>query len=308
MKGRFFKFSSQIQLCGRVILSILALYGAFWALPQSPSAEPLKGFPIDLFGKYDQYAPTGDIQRFDGESLKWDIDFLFFEKAATAEVKFFKNKGYYESVLVAETKGVVGFFTSYRKHYYHSIFEVTEDGKRIRTRRFERQVINGDDVERTTHILDYGARSHFWFKYKNEKIIENKREDIPEGVFFDDVLAAFYNFRNGVYGDVDKGKKFRIDTIPDKSMKDIRVYVHTDREKKHHSGNGDNQNEYLITITIPKDVFKTETGELVFWTSKHLVPLETTIKDYLLLGDLHGVFSGGVFRGTNEVAKAKPNK
>lgn len=308
MKGRFLKISSLIQLFGRIILAILAVQGSFWALPEIPSAEPLKSPLINLLGEYDQFASTGDIRRFDGETLKWEIDFLFFEKAATAEVKFLKKKGHYESTLVAETKGVVGFFTSYRKHYYHSVFEITEDGKRVRTSRFERQVIIGDDVERTTHILDYGARAHFWFRYENDKLVEQDREDIPEGVYMDDVLAAFYNFRNGVYGDVGKGKKYRIDTIPDKSMKDIKVYVHTDQEKKNHSDNGEDQSEYLITITIPKDVFKTKTGQLVFSTSRHLVPLETTVKDYVLLGDLHGVFSGGVHKGTNEVAKALPKQ
>jgi len=288
----------------------MVFWVALWASLGTPWADSKKGTPITPLGQYDQYAPTGDIQRFEGETLKWEIDFLFFPKAATAEVSFYKEKERFESTLLAETKGVVGFFTSYRKHYYHSVFDITEDGQRVRTSRFERKVIIGDDVERTTHILDYDARSHFWFKYKNQKLIEQDREDIPEGVFFDDVLAAFYNFRNGVYGSVDPGKKYVINTIPDESMKDIKVYVHTNEEKKQlaDNGNGGNPNHLLIKITIPKDVFKTKTGELVFWTSNHLIPLETTVKDYVLLGDLHGVFSGGVFKGNNEVAKATPKK
>ena len=304
MNGRFLTSEPTARHPNRMGLVALLLVLVLWGAPSALFAEPPEGTAISTLGEYDLYAPSGDIRRFGGETLKWDIDFLFFSKAATAEVHFYEKNGHYEATLLSETKGVVGFFTSYRKHFYKSVFDVTEDGQRVRTRSFERKVIIGDDVERTTHILDYGTRSHFWFKYKNEKLVENKMEDIPEGVFFDDILAAFYNFRNGVYGDVDKGKKYVINTIPDKSMKDIKIYVHTDGEKENHSDNGNNQIEYLITITIPKDVFKTESGELIFWTSKHLIPLETTIKNYILLGDLHGLFSGGLFKSNNELAKA----
>jgi len=49
----------------------------------------------------------------------------------------------------------------------------------------------------------------------------------------------------------------------------------------------------LLNVLIPKDVFKTQTGEMIFWTSKHYIPLETTIKDFILLGDLHAKLARG---------------
>jgi hypothetical protein len=47
----------------------------------------------------------------------------------------------------------------------------------------------------------------------------------------------------------------------------------------------------LLNIIVPKEIFKTETGELMVWSSKHYVPIETTVKDYILLGDLHVRFT-----------------
>ena len=47
----------------------------------------------------------------------------------------------------------------------------------------------------------------------------------------------------------------------------------------------------LLNIIVPKEIFKTETGELMVWSSKHYVPIETTVKDYILLGDLHARFT-----------------
>jgi hypothetical protein len=49
--------------------------------------------------------------------------------------------------------------------------------------------------------------------------------------------------------------------------------------------------EMLLNIIVQKEIFKTKTGELMVWSSKHYVPIETTVKDYILLGDLHARFT-----------------
>jgi hypothetical protein len=265
---------------------------------------------INKMGEYGLYLPQGDIRRFNGETLKWDIDFLFFKNSASVEVRFFKEENTYQSTLMAETKGFVGFFTAYRKHFYQAKFDIVDNGNRVRTQRFIRKVIVGDRVEATSHILDYNTRTHFYMDYINDELQDQDREDIPKEIYFDDILAAFYNFRNEVYGKVKKGQGYYINTIPEKSMKAIQVYIYTEKEKREIANNDalKPQNEYLMKIKIPKDVFKTKDGELIFWTSKHLIPLETTIKDYILLGDLSGQFQGGVFPGANDVAEVTKEK
>jgi hypothetical protein len=274
----------------------LPLLSAFYPTLSEISGTQKTSTFISKQGKYSSFIPKGDIRRFAGEILTYDIDFLFFEKAAIAKVRFYEYKGKYFSTLSAETKGVVGFFTNYRKHYYKSSFDIVDQGRRVQTNKFERDVINGKEKERTAHFLDYTSRTHFWFLFSGGELKKRSRDPIPEGVVFDDILAVFYNFRNGVYGDLKKGKTYKMDTIPDLSMKSITTYISTEKEQEQFriQEQRTKNNEMLLKATIPKDVFKTETGELVFWTSNHYIPLETTIKDYLLLGDLHGKLSSGI--------------
>ena len=292
-----------------IILLALGLFmlllSAFYPILAAISGPLKTSALINAQGEYPSFTPKGDIRRFAGETLTYDIDFLFFEKAATAKVSFYEYKGKYFATLSAETKGLVGFFTNYRKHYYKSSFNIIDQGRRVQTSKFERNVINGKEKERTVHFLDYLSRTHFWFLFSGGELKERSRDLIPEEVIYDDILAFFYNFRNGVYGDLKKGGTYKIDTVPEKSMKNITTYISTEKEQEPEvssrsivqeviNENRVKNNEMLLKVTIPKDVFKTETGELVFWASSHYIPLETTIKDYLLLGDLHGKLTSGI--------------
>jgi len=274
----------------------MPLISAFYPILSDISGPLQTSSQINAQGEYASFKPKGDIRRFAGETLTYDIDFLFFEKAATAKVRFFEYKGKYFSTLSAETKGIVGFFTNYRKHHYKSAFNIVDGKQRVQTKKFERDVVIGQEKERTVHFLDYTSRTHFWFLFNGGDLKDRSRDLIPEGVVFDDILAFFYNFRNGVYGDLEKGGTYKINTVPEKSMKTITTYISTEEEQEQFRIEEERakNNEMLLKVTIPKDVFKTETGELVFWSSNHYIPLETTIKDYLLLGDLHGKLTSGI--------------
>ena len=274
---------------------ILPMLGPFIPGFAEFSGPPKNSSIITPFGEYTSFSPRGDIRRFAGETLYYDIDFLFFKKAASAEVKFYEYKGKYFAALSAETKGILGFFTNYRKHYYKSSFDIVDKGRRVRTRKFERFVINGEIEERTVHFLDYISNKDFWFLFQSGELITSQKDPIPEGVVYDDILAVFYNFRNGVYGDLKKGKTYKIDTIPDLSMKNVTAYINTEKEQEQFRIEEDRpkNSELLLNVLIPKDVFKTQNGEMFFWTSKHYIPLETTIKDYILLGDLHAKLARG---------------
>lgn len=78
-------------------------------------------------GLYDDFFSKGDIRRFNGEVLHFDISFLWFKKAASAYVRFFHENGKYHSILEAETKGIIGWFTDYRKHLYKADFEILDN-------------------------------------------------------------------------------------------------------------------------------------------------------------------------------------
>ncbi|MBT3367519.1 MAG: DUF3108 domain-containing protein [Nitrospina sp.] len=248
--------------------------------------------PITL-GEYKGFYPEGKITRFSGESLYYDISFLWFKNAASAKVSFFEEHGKYFSVLEASTKGFVGFFTSYRKHFYKTEFEIIDNGKKLRPRTFLRQVIIGDQVEGTQHRFDYAKRLHTWEKHLNGEKVKTDQEEIPSESAFNDILTSFYNVRNSIYGKLKKGQKFKIKTIPEKGHDEISVHIWSEKaqEKFRIEEAREPGEELLINIVVPKEIFKSETGELMVWTSKHYVPVETIVKDYILLGDLHARFT-----------------
>lgn len=245
----------------------------------------------ETLGLYDSFQTEGDIRRFAGETIYFDISFLWFKNAAMAKISFLEENGHYYSILEAQTKGFVGWFTTYRKHVYKAYFDIVDGGKRVRSSRFDRSVIVGDHAESVDHLINYITRKHTWSRTPSREA-ENKSEDIPDRVVFDDILATFYNFRNGVYGKLEKGAEFKVFTIPEKGVNTLLIQIKNDRETKAaqlEEGRHGND-ELLLRVVIPKELFKTKNGELYFWGSKHFVPLETTVKEYILLGDLHAKF------------------
>lgn len=244
-------------------------------------------------GEYSSFKPEGDIRRFAGEVLHYDISFLWFNNAANAIVGFYEKDGTYYSYLEAKTKGFIGFFTAYRQHIYQTNFEVVDGGNRVRAIKFMRKVIEGGNIEKSEHFFDYAVREHRWVHYENEEMTESNKEEIPAGVNFDDVLTAFYNFRNGVYGAVKKGSRYTVNTIPEKGNDEILVHVREiEEEEKIRTEQGRKPgDEILIDLLVPKNIFKSKSGRLRFWSSKHLIPIESKVKDYILLGDLHAVLN-----------------
>jgi hypothetical protein len=244
-------------------------------------------------GKYPGFKASGDITRFEGETLYYDISFLWFNNAASAKVQFLKERGKYYSTLEASTKGFVGFFTSYRKHFYKTEFEVIDDGKSLRPISFLRQVTIGDQSEITRHQFNYITQKHTWSKFSNDKEIKSGFDNIPFDHSFHDILTAFYNVRNGSYGPLTKGHQFKIKTIPEKGHDEISVYISSEQEEEVFRAveEREKKDELLLNIIVPKEIFKSKTGELMVWSSSHYIPVETTVKDYIFLGDLHAKFT-----------------
>jgi Protein of unknown function (DUF3108) len=256
-------------------------------------------------GQYASFQPEGDIRRFSGETLYFDVSFLWFKNAATAFVGFYEKNGSYYAYLDAKTKGFVGFFTAYRRHIYQANFEIIDGGKRVRAKKFMRKVIEGGNVERADHFFDYQTREHRWSQYKNGDLEESGKEKIPTETNFDDVLTAFYNFRNGVYGPIRKGEKYTIKTIPEKGNGEIAIHVR-DIEEENNGRKEDGRkpgDDLLVDILVPKSIFKTKSGKIRLWASNHYIPLESTVKDYIFLGDLHAIFKKRVDQKSEKTRK-----
>ncbi len=288
-----------------IILLFLVLCG--WgpvlslAFSEAVKTDPT-GQAIDQLGKFDSFAVNGDIRRFAGETLTYKIDFMIFSNAGEAQISFYEENGQFKCLLVAETKGFVGFLTSYVKHIYKSSFYIVDGGKKLYTATFEREIIVGGERERIFHAMDYASLRHHWFVYKNDELIRQFNKPLSENARLDDVLGAFYNFRNAAYGKIETGRSYHIPTFWPKedqpeTEKKISIYVPTESEQRIYEeaeGAGEMEgSQQLMKVKVPSDLFKTKKGELYFWTSEHLIPLEAIYKDFILFGDLHFRFSGG---------------
>ncbi|UCD72329.1 MAG: DUF3108 domain-containing protein, partial [Syntrophobacterales bacterium] len=153
---------------------------------------------------------------FQGEELRYRISFLWFRRAAVGRILFEKGEGNhdYRATLKGKTSGVIGWLTRYRRDIYTSYMELIDGGKRLRSIRFEEDVVIGRKVRKRIVLFDYRTGTLIKSRVNRKGIYKRSEENIPEGITYDDFLTAFYNFRWGVYGEIQRGKRYRIPTIP----------------------------------------------------------------------------------------------
>jgi hypothetical protein len=225
------------------------------------------------------------------ESLHYDISFLWFKKAAEGKITFTKGdeNNRYIATLEAETLGFIGFITNYRKYVYISHITYDEELKRLISIKFERIEIVEKKVWKSLNFMDYNARKLTWRSFFMENQIKETVEEIPRDIIYEDILSAFFNFRFGFFGNIEKGKEYMLKGIPNKGVVDYFIHVSSPEEEianKRKLGieNGDG---YLFLIKIPKVIFRSK-GIVWVWFNKDLLPLAATVEDAVILGDITG--------------------
>jgi hypothetical protein len=115
-------------------------------------------------------------------------------------------------------------------------------------------------------------------------------EEIPSGMVYDDFITASYNFRYGVYGDIEKGRKYTVATFPKKgpSSYEVRIASKEEEEKKRKSEKFKYGKEYLVKLFLDPEVTHSKEGLIEGWLSKELYPTEGTIKSVKFFGDVKG--------------------
>jgi hypothetical protein len=229
---------------------------------------------------------------FEGEELHYEIGFWIFKKVALGKLIFKEmgEKGRYLAILQGETLGVFGWVARYRVDTYRSIMEEIEGGRRLRSLSFEEDVKIGSKLRRRTHFFDYSKRK--WIKVRQGKDGTPVRteEEIPLGMIYDDFVTASYNFRYGVYGEIERGKKYTVPTFPKKgpSSYEVKLASKEEEEKKRKSERIKEGKEYFVKLSLDAEVTHSKEGLIEGWLSKELYPIEGTIKDVILFGDVKG--------------------
>ncbi len=238
-------------------------------------------------------AGKGSIgELFKGEDLLYEIGFGLFKRVAMGKLTFkeMEKKGRYLSTLQAETVGLVGWVSRYRVDTYRSVMEEIDGGNRLRSLTFEEDVKIGSTLRRKTHLFDYQRGRWIQTKRNKRGYIERSEEEIPPGKIYDDFLTASYNFRYGVYGEIERGKKYMVATFPRKGALhyEVRVAPKEEEEKKKRSERLKDKKEYFVRLLLDPEVTHSKEGLIEGWLSKELYPLEGAIKDVILFGDVRG--------------------
>ncbi len=229
---------------------------------------------------------------FKGEELVYEIGFWLFRKAALGKLSFKKMeaKGHYMATVQAETLGVLGWLTRYRIDTYRSEMEEIDQGRRLRSVSFEEDVKIGSKLRKKVHFFDYQKRKWIQFRRTRAGVMERSEEEIPPGMVYDDFLTASYNFRYGVYGEIKRGTRYTVATFPRKgpSSYEVRVAGREEEEKKKRSEKLKDGKEFCVQLVLDPEITHSRTGLIEGWLSKDFYPMEGTIKDVILFGDVKG--------------------
>ena len=234
--------------------------------------------------------PIGEF--FFGEELEYEIGFWLLKRAAIARASFqrVEGKDQFLGTIQGETQGVLGWLARYRVDTYRSTMEVVEGGTRLRSLCFEEEVRIGTKVRRKIHLLDYAGRKWTTKKLRKNGTWEIKEEPIPEGMVYDDFITAAYNFRYGVYGPVERGRVYRVATFPRKGATsyEVRVVEKREEEKMRRAGTSKDGKDLFAKLFLDPEVTHSKDGLIEGWLTEDLYPIEGTIKDVIIVGDIRG--------------------
>jgi len=231
---------------------------------------------------------------FKGEELEYEIGVWIFKRVALGKLTFveMEKKGRYRATLQAETLGILGWVARYRVDTYRSTMEEIDGGRRFRALSFEEDVKIGGTLRRRTHLFDYQKRK--WIRMRRKDgTMERTEEEIPPGMVYDDFLAASYNFRYGVYGEIERGRKYVVPTFPKKgpTSYEVRVVSKEEEEKKRRSEKVKDGKEFFVKLFLDPEITHSKEGLIEGWLSKELYPMEGTVRDVILFGDVKGTLT-----------------
>jgi hypothetical protein len=229
---------------------------------------------------------------FKGEELAYEIGVWIFKRVALGKLTFIEleKKGHYMATLQAETLGVLGWVARYRVDTYRSTMEEIEGGRRLRALSFEEDVKIGSKLRRRTHLFDYQKRKWIKMRRKKDGTTERIEEEIPPGMVYDDFLAASYNFRYGVYGEIERGRKYIVPTFPKKgpTSYEVRVASKEEEEGRRRSEKSIDGKEFFVKLFLDPEITHSKEGLIEGWLSKELYPMEGRVRDVILFGDVKG--------------------
>jgi len=280
----------ELQTCGVTRRHFLRCLMALPFLSSFPFRVRETWADLSTLPKNERERSIGEF--FKGEEFEYEIGVWLFKRVALGKLTFreTERKGQYMAIAQAETLGVLGWLARYRVDTYRSVMEEIEGGRRLRSLSFEEDVKIGNRLRRKTHLFDYQKRKWIQMRRAKSGATERTEEAIPAGMIYDDFLTASYNFRYGVYGEIERGRRYTVPTFPRKGATsyEVRVAAEREEEKRRKSERFKDGKEYYLTLLMDPEVTHSKEGIVEGWLSRELYPVEGRIKDVILFGDVKG--------------------
>ncbi len=271
-----------------VIFSLLLL--SFVALSSlAAAADKVTVVPAkSATGTNIEFATIAD--QFLDEELVYKISFWFFKNVAVGKVLFKKDEnGGYLAIMNAYTTGAIARVVQQRHDYYVARLVLSDDGTRLMTKSLSKTVTRNGRIRESRTYVDYENRIVSWINWGDGREEKSGAVGFPDGVFPDDPLGAFYNFRAGAYGPMKVGGEYKITTFPKEDrIPEIILNIATKDVMKKRLRGKDAPAEFLADATIGKEFFGSGKGDIEIYFSKDLVPHYAVAKDVAIFGDVRG--------------------
>lgn len=267
----------------KTVLTALLAFAIFYpgvCLPETPAGA---------LGQPSLPAGANIADAFINEELSYTIGFWLFEGVAFGKVSLKKGEdGDYTATLTAHTAGALDRILYHRQDTYVARFRLAEGGRRFVTTAFDKTIESGGKVKRSRTTFDYDRREMSWKSWEEGRGERSGVEKIPDGIYCDDPIGAFYNFRFGVYGPVEEGRKYRIPSFPKNGVIPMILLRIVDRAEFLEANAKETDADYLSYATIDKDLFGSQTGNIEIYFTRGMVPVEAVVKDLIFFGDVRG--------------------
>ncbi|OHB32774.1 MAG: hypothetical protein A2X84_06855 [Desulfuromonadaceae bacterium GWC2_58_13] len=234
---------------------------------------------------------VGGFDRWLGQHLCFNIDFLWFDSIAEGSLSFAAGPrpGTYRAVLEARTLGAAAWLTSDRVQRYVSVMERTTEGP-LRALSHESQIIKGRGAKRKDrsklYLFDHARRQVSYQHGRNGVLGAAERLPMAEGTPPNDILTAFFNFQAGFFGPIVPGGRYRIPTFSRKGMTTIEAEVLLDPLRVRPDffpAEG-----MLVKVLLDPEVFETAGGALYIWFDEGRLPARGIVENVIGLGDVFG--------------------
>jgi len=237
-------------------------------------------------------------ERFGGEDVRYEAGFWVFP-AVGGGVAHFYDLGNDQFLLTHEgqAQGLAGWLSRHRKEIHRAWMGTIDQGSRLIPLRLEEESVIGDWVRKKTTLYDYSARKVF-METKKDGELSRETVEIPPGVYYDNPLTAYYNFRYGVYGKVAPGREFIIRTVPRKGQGIFRVAVASEKEggRLREEDPEKKGKDLLVRIFLEQEFLGSPKGEIEVWFDQELNPVSGMVRKVKFIGDIKGRITQFAYR------------